>query len=614
MKHLVKKHPELVSFYLGQENSWQESKCSHNGLNCLLSLPNLSSLSVERRVKTKPKNVFKIKSNQLQTIFLSGGFSEKYITSLLETCKERLQHLKISNMVEMTDSFMVKSLQICGSTLISLDMSNSNATGENLSEVKGQLLYLENLHLRSFTQLNDSGLLQILKLCGKSLRVLNISFSSISGENLFEYPGSMLVDLTLSHCSQLSDQGLIQIFKLCGRTLKHLNLSFSNITGERILHCSETPLVVENLDLTECKQITNKGLLQILQLCGNTLKSLSLQGTRATGENLAHLKGGLPRLEILNLMSCKQLTDAGLLVILHLSKHSLRSLNLGHTDITGDNLAAYNIDLSCLEILNLESCNNLTDKGFQLFLQIIGKSVKSLNLVHTNITGEYIPEYDEALPCLEKLNLTYCNQLTDRGLRKTLERCRDSLEYLELGWTGITGENMTEFTGTLHRVEYLNLTCCQHLTNRGLGQMLNLCCRRLKSLNLVKTKISGENLTGLEGYLPCLESLNLSNCPRLTDQGLICFLRMCGSTLTTLSMGGTHFTGEHFKDFNQTLPLLKSLSLIGCGKLTPNGLLYLLKLCERSKLRYLYLAHCTKLSGYFRHKVQRLYLGVKVYY
>lgn len=61
---------------------------------------------------------------------------------------------------------------------------------------------------------------------------------------------------------------------------------------------------------------------------------------------------------------------------------------------------------------------------------------------------------------------------------------------------------MTEFTVTLRRVEYLNLTCCQHLTNRGLWQMLNLCGGRLKSLNLVKTKISGDNLTGFEGSLP----------------------------------------------------------------------------------------------------------------
>ena len=81
-------------------------------------------------------------------------------------------------------------------------------------------------------------------------------------------------------------------------------------------------------------------------------------------------------------------------------------MNIGYTDIPGGNLVAFKIDLSCLENLNLESCNNLTDIGVQLFLQIFGKSVKSVNLVRTHITGEYILEYDEALPCLEKLKGT----------------------------------------------------------------------------------------------------------------------------------------------------------------------------------------------------------------
>jgi len=48
--------------------------------------------------------------------------------------------------------------------------------------------------------------------------------------------------------------GLIQIFRLCGRTLKNLNVGFSNITGERSFHCSETPLIIENLDLMACKK------------------------------------------------------------------------------------------------------------------------------------------------------------------------------------------------------------------------------------------------------------------------------------------------------------------------------------------------------------------------
>ena len=60
-----------------------------------------------------------------------------------------------------------------------------------------------------------------------------------------------------------------------------------------------------------CKQLTNKGLLQILQFCGSTLRSLNISETNVTGENLSEYKGTLPCLENLNMS--EQITDKLLL-------------------------------------------------------------------------------------------------------------------------------------------------------------------------------------------------------------------------------------------------------------------------------------------------------------
>jgi len=67
--------------------------------------------------------------------------------------------------------------------------------------------------------------------------------------------------------------------------------------------------------MRDCEQLTNKGLLQILQLCGITLRSLDLSRTDITGENLSEYKGTLPCLENLNMRDCEQLTNKGLLQI-----------------------------------------------------------------------------------------------------------------------------------------------------------------------------------------------------------------------------------------------------------------------------------------------------------
>ena len=46
-------------------------------------------------------------------------------------------------------------------------------------------------------------------------------------------------------------------------------------------------------------KFTSNGLLQILQFCGSTLRSLDISVANITGENLSEYKGTLPCLEIL---------------------------------------------------------------------------------------------------------------------------------------------------------------------------------------------------------------------------------------------------------------------------------------------------------------------------
>ena len=108
------------------------------------------------------------------------------------------------------------------------------------------------------------------------------------------------------------------------------------------------------------------------------LSKLDLSCTNITGEDLNSLDIDFPKLEKLNLSSCKKLTDKCLKSIL--SKcHNLKELDLSRTNITGEDFDSLDIDFPKLEKLDLFSCKKLTDKGLNSILSI-SPNLKKLNL------------------------------------------------------------------------------------------------------------------------------------------------------------------------------------------------------------------------------------------
>ena len=211
VEYLVKKHPEILMFQLGKEKTWKTSKLTSTGLNGILSLPSLSSLIINRRNEFISEINVNIVSTQLHTLQL--------------TCNKTLNN----------DLFL-QLLEQCGRTLKSLTLENSNITGEILIKYKGTLPCLENLKMTDCEQLTNKELLQILQLCGSTLRSLDISNTNITGENLSEYKGTLpcLENLNMRYCKQLTYKGLLQILQLCRSTLRFLDISGTSVTGENL--------------------------------------------------------------------------------------------------------------------------------------------------------------------------------------------------------------------------------------------------------------------------------------------------------------------------------------------------------------------------------------------
>merc|ERR1719239_68256 len=86
--------------------------------------------------------------------------------------------------------------------------------------------------------------------------------------------------------------------------------------------------MTKRLNLENRRALTNAGLLQLLGKCSATLENLNLHETFISGEGLESLPV-LQQLEILNLSNCWNLTNTGLLQLLAKCSATLKVLNLG---------------------------------------------------------------------------------------------------------------------------------------------------------------------------------------------------------------------------------------------------------------------------------------------
>merc|ERR1740128_484315 len=309
----------------------------------------------------------------------------------------------------------------------------------------------------------------------------------------------------------LTNTGLLHILAKCSATLKDMNLCYTGISGEGLE--SVPVLKLEKLDLSYCGNLTNTGLLKLLAKCSATLESLILFGTRITGEGLDSVPV-LKQLETLNLGECDQLTDTGLLQLLVKSSATLKELYLGNTRISGEGLES--VPVLKLEVLDLIHCRYLTNTGL---LELLAKCTATLKHLELHgailISGEGL-ESIPVLKQLEILNLRCCDQLTNTSQMQLLAKCSATLKSIEV-YTGITGEGM-ESVPVLKQLKTIHLGDCDQLTNTGLLQLLAKCTTTLESINLYRTGISGEDLADwIARHAPGkLRHLDLRNCKNVS--------------------------------------------------------------------------------------------------
>ena len=158
------------------------------------------------------------------------------------------------------------------------------------------------------------------------------------------------------------------------------------------------------------------------------LQELNLSRTNITGEEL--LDARMPKLKILKMDGCRNLTDELLVRILNMTCETLRDLDLARTNITGEAFCNLNVKLKKLVRLRLDGCRNLKIDWIRVALENAGENLETLDLSRTLITGEGFNGLNIKLDKLVSLNLSYCRRLILQGLQEILGIARHLKEII----------------------------------------------------------------------------------------------------------------------------------------------------------------------------------------
>ena len=239
------------------------------------------------------------------------------------------------------------------------------------------------------------------------------------------------VEIINSECTDTTLRLLIH-----NSNIKIVRLSGENIIGDYLVPPScTTDSVIEDLNLSGCRNLSSSGIAGLLKQIGKTLKMLNLSDTSVSFSDLESLPSSFPVLEELNLSWCSSLTDAGIMGFLNKTGATLKILNLRGTEVSLSNIVSLTCNFPRLEKLNLSWCSNLTEVGIMGFLSKTGETLKTLDLSTTGVSFSNVGSLTCSFPVLSELSLLYCRNLTKVGTKAFLNKTGENLKILNISTT-----------------------------------------------------------------------------------------------------------------------------------------------------------------------------------
>ncbi len=449
------------------------------------------------------------------------------INHLLVHC-HRLEKVTLSSCDWVTPSILlqigqaetIRTISLCHSLVTSDDPSDTDAfyhgiahiltphvESLSLDDIQNRFnttVIIDNVHrLGNLTQLNLSGCYTVDDECVASLVACK-----------------KMKSLLLSRCFKVTDNALCTIIPTMTQ-LETLCVDKCTLLTSEILVClstvKNTPL--RKLDVSYCVLMENFSSLSKLV----NLKDLKCSNTKFSTQGMRSLPHSITSLYVI---SCTEVDDEAASLLSALP--NLRTVNLSHCKSIVDTSTIQN---NRLESLILSSCRQVPDHVLLSTLNTNNwSSLKTLVLPCTTMNDQILVELSLptcSITCLEHFNISYpINEelITDSGMVPFLQRHTGIKRLLLGGVTNITTETLRAIATNLHYITTLNLSENANLMTEELStNSTEYVIPSLRILGLCQSNVTDSILVKWIGKLHNLNSIDLSYCNRITDQGVKIF-------------------------------------------------------------------------------------------
>ncbi|VVA95874.1 unnamed protein product [Arabis nemorensis] len=445
----------------------------------------------------------------------------------------------------------------------------------------------------------DSILLQI-SLSGLDIESIDVSGMSYVPD--FEILGMKMLshvkELNCSRVCGLSDSDLVSI-GMCFPFLQELDISYpksscsSLVSDSGIISLSSSLKGLLKINISGNNLVTDKSLVSISQNCVLLREVIFRDCDFISSHCVEFVLRNCQILESLAIYRIGWEPSQSFSDNAFLFARCLSEVDLSESFLSDELLHLIANAKFPLKKLVLSNCRCLTYDGILYLLN------KYQTLVHLNLEGssflsdEMVMELGMFLRCLTFVNLSYCSKLTGLAFFSIIEGCV-SLKCIRMESTNFGVEEYSKELDIKSGIESLYISRNHNLHD--------------------------ECLEKLSRHCPFVETLEVAQCPCITSDGILKFLRNGGELrsldisrctaigslcavdfelpkLKSLRVGGTAIDDEALDMISKRCQGLLYLDLQGCWNVRSIGVKKVVQSCIR--LREINLNHCKVDAGIF---------------
>ncbi|KAI6601064.1 hypothetical protein MCOR04_002175 [Pyricularia oryzae] len=333
------------------------------------------------------------------------GLTDSGLTALV-TNNDHLLALDMSGVEQATDASVLAIAEHC-KRLQGLNVSGcTRISSEAMAVLAQSCRYIKRLKLNECRQLGDEAVLAFAENCPNLLEIDLLQCRLVGNASITALlsKGQSLRELRLVFCELIDDGAFLSLPR--NRTYEHLRI----------------------LDLTSCIQLTDRAVERIIEVAPR-LRNLVLSKCRAITDTAVYAISKLGKnLHYVHLGHCQNITDEAVKRLVHCCTR-IRYIDLGCCIHLTDESVTKLATLPKLKRIGLVKCSGITDESILALAKANQKHRQRRDHQGNPIHGSFHSQNS-----LERVHLSYCTNLTLRGIIKLLQAC-PKLTHLSL--TGV---------------------------------------------------------------------------------------------------------------------------------------------------------------------------------